>query len=195
MLSLGLVAGAALASGCFAPAIALAPLAVQAAEGVGMGATYLASNAVADTGDPGDDPVDRRERCGELEDAPPNVIELRQTGGNDALQWRELRVDNAGQNPRWVVGDASNRDAGWHPAENLREMSFRPPLSPSFKPGKSTYLVYAPAAPETTIEDDQLTNMTGEFGSGSGTFQWKGHSYQYAMVERLPCFPPPVATK
>jgi hypothetical protein len=189
------VSGAVFVSGCFAPAIALAPLAVQAAEGVGMGATYLASNAAADAGDPGDDPVDRRERCGELEDAPPNVVELRRIGVDDAIQWRALRVDNGEQNPRWVVRDGSQPDAGWHPAENLLKMSFAPSLSPSFKPGKPTYLVYAPAAPETTMEDDQLTNMTGEFGSGSGTFQWKGHPYQYAMAERLPCFPPPGATK
>ncbi|MGH7839049.1 MAG: hypothetical protein ACREQC_14650, partial [Candidatus Binataceae bacterium] len=173
--------------------VVLAPLAIQAAEGMGMGATYLASNAAAPAGQ-GADPAERRERCGELEDAAPSVIELRQMDGGGAIQWRELRVDDSAHVPVWAVGAAPGSDTAWRPAENLLKMNFAPPLTPTFKPGKSTYLVYAPAEPQTSVEDDQLTSLTGEFGAASGTFQWNGRAYQYSMAHQLPCFHAPTAT-
>ena len=53
-------------------------------------------------------------------------------------------------------------------------------------------LAYAPAEPQTSIERDQLVALTADFGAGIGTFKWNGRSYQYTLVNRLPCFPGPV---
>jgi hypothetical protein len=158
-----------------------------------MGGAYLASNATAPPGR-GDDPADRRERCDEFRDAPPNVIELRQHEVSGPIEWRDLHVDYSGHDPAWST-DSAALNGGWRSAEDLLRTSFAPPLLPSFNSKGSLYIGYAPAEPQTSLEDDQLTNMTAEFGAGTGNFRSSGRLYQYSVAGQLPCFPAPATTK
>lgn len=197
MLATGLIAGLASVAGCAAAAAAqFAPLAIQAVEAIGSGATNAASNASASrAAERGDDDVDRQERCDVLEDGAPTVIEFLRAQAGASTEWRELRLDNSNGNPIWVVASAPGSGAQWRSAENLPTMKFVPPLAPTLKPGIPDYLAYAPAEPQTGTEDDQLTSMTAEFGAGTGTFEWNGRVYQYAMADKLPCFPAQDAMK
>jgi hypothetical protein len=190
LLAIALLAGSTVVTGCWMAAIQFAPLAIKAVEAVGSGATNLASNAAAArAGQRGDDEVDRQERCDELEDAAPSVIEFRRAEANASAQWRELRLDHSAGDPTWIAAIVPGSGTEWRPTENLPTMKFVPPLARALKPGIPDYLAYAPAEPLTPLEDDQLSSMTVEFGAGTGTFQWNGRVYQYAVADKLPCFP------
>lgn len=175
-------------------ALELAPLGMQAASAVGNGVMNLATNSASSRKmdrAPGEDEVDYHERCDDLAQQPPAVIELRLAAdGAGAPQWRELRVENTAGDPLWAPAIAPGAASAWRPAENLPTMRFAPPLAP-FKPGASSYLAYAPAEPQTAVEQDQLTGLTIDFGAGTGTFDWQGRLFNYALVGKLPCFPPP----
>lgn len=181
------------ATGCFAPALGLAPLAVQAGEAAGVGA--IDATGYAAEGKPNDagamDSSEAEERCDELQLEVPGTIELR-VAANDPTAWRELQLGGSTDSPRWqaVASDQSDA-AGWRPLLNIRSMRFAPPLQNALKTGKPNYLAYAPAEPMTPVERDQLVALTVDFGAGLGTFEWNGRAYQYTLVNKLPCFPGP----
>jgi hypothetical protein len=192
VVTLGLMAISG--SGCWMAALELAPLGMQAASAVGNGVMNLATNS-ASSGKmdraPGEDEVDYHERCDDLAQQPPAVIELRIVAdGGSASQWRELRLENTAGDPSWAPAIEPGAASAWRPAENLPTMHFAPPLAP-LKSGVSNYLAYAPAEPLTAAEQDQLTGLTIDFGAGVGTFDWRGRIFEYALVGKLPCFPPP----
>jgi len=181
-------------AGCFAPAIGLAPLALQAGEAASVGAIDAAGYAAE--GKSGEDstvgPSEAEERCDELELEVPAAIEL-QVAHNSLTAWRELQLGGSTDAPQWqaIAGDQSDA-AGWRPLVNLHTMRFAPPLQQALRAGKPNYLAYAPAEPRTSVERDQLVALTADFGAGLGTFEWKGRAYQYTLVNRLPCFPGPI---
>ncbi len=153
-----------------------------------MGAASLASKSSSNS-DKGEDNLDRRERCDDLEDAPPSIIELRTPDASQLPQWRELRIDDSTGEPRWGPTDESGDASSWRPAENLLKMNFQPPLNLLLNSRSSSFLIYAPAEPQTAEEANQLDGLVAEFGSGAGTFHWHTRIYQYALVTKLPCFP------
>jgi hypothetical protein len=181
-------------AGCFAPALALAPMALQAGEAIGVGAIEAAGSAVEPKSDSDDmaDSSETEERCEVLELEVPGTIEFR-VADNTASAWRELRLGGSTDAPQWQALASNDSDtAGWRPLANLLTMKFAPPLQQTLRTGKPNYLAYAPAEPRTSIERDQLVALNTDFGGRSGTFQWKGRAYQYTLVNRLPCFPGPV---
>jgi hypothetical protein len=182
------------AGGCFAPALELAPLAIQ---GVGMaGAGALQAVGYKRTDSPDDATMDaneKEERCDDLQLEVPGTIEFRVVDESPAA-WRELQLGGSADAPHWLaVADAQSDANGWRPVANLHNMSFAPPLEHGLRQGKPNYLAYAPAEPQSDIERDQLVALTSDFGAGMGTFQWNGRAYQYTLVNRLPCFPGPTA--
>jgi hypothetical protein len=194
-LTLAAAAAAVLsAAGCLAPAIGLAPLALQASEAAGVGAIDVAGSAA--TGKAGADgaidPDEAEERCDELELEVPGTIEF-QVAHNSPTAWRELQLGGSTDDPQWqaIASDQSDA-AGWRPLVNLHTMRFAPPLQQALRAGKPNYLAYAPAEPQTAVERDQLVALTADFGAGLGTFEWNGRAYQYTLVTRLPCFPGPI---
>jgi hypothetical protein len=180
--------------GCFAPAIALAPLALEASEAAGVGAIDAVGYVVEGKSrlDGTTDAAEEEDRCDELALEVPGAIEFA-VADNSPTAWRELQLGGSTDAPQWqaVAGEQSDA-AGWRPLANLHTMRFAPPLQQTLRGGKPNYLAYAPAEPHTSIERDQLFALTEDFGAGQGTFQWNGRPYQYTLVNRLPCFPGPV---
>jgi hypothetical protein len=181
-------------AGCLAPAIGLAPLALQAGEMAGVGAINVAGSAAEGNSHRNTtmDAAEGEERCDELQLEVPRTIEF-QVADDSPTAWRELQLGGSTDAPQWqaVAGEKSDA-AGWRPLVNLHTMRFAPPLQQALRGGKPNYLAYAPADPRTSIERDQLVALTSDFGAGLGTFQWNGRAYQYTLVNRLPCFPGPV---
>jgi hypothetical protein len=185
------------AAGCFGPALGLAPLALQGAQMAGVGAIEAAGYAAESKSrlDGVTDPAEAEERCDELALEVPETIEFH-VADNSPTAWRVLQVGGSTDAPQWqaVAGDQSDA-AGWRPLANLRTMSFAPPLQQSLRQGKPNYLAYAPVEPRTSVERDQLVALNADFGSELGIFQWNGRTYQYTLVNRLPCFPGPVVVR
>lgn len=177
--------------GCVAPAIGLAPLALQAGEAAGVGAIGATGSVAEGNSRAAVDPSESEERCDELQLQVPGAIELK-VADNSPTAWRELQLGGSTDAPQWqaIANDESDA-AGWRPLVNLRTMRFAPPLQNELRAGKPNYLAYAPAEPRTSVERDQLVALTADFGAGMGTFEWKGRAYQYTLVNRLPCFPGP----
>jgi hypothetical protein len=179
--------------GCLAPAIGLAPLALQASEAAGVGAIDAAGYVAHGNShlDGATDAGEAEDRCDELQLEVPGTIEF-QVAHNSPTAWRELQLGGSTDAPQWqaVAGQRSDA-AGWRPLANLHTMRFAPPLQQTLRVGEPNYLAYAPAEPRTSIEQDQLVALSADFGAGMGTFQWNGRAYQYTLVNRLPCFPGP----
>jgi len=177
--------GAAL-GGCASAVLQAAPLALQTTAALGAETANLVSNHhAAKTGDQGDDDFERSERCDDLGDTPPGIIQLKAPPSGGAPQWRPVVLDEPTGEPRWSVDGAKSGD--WQPAQNLGAMAFSPPLS--LAPNSISYLAYAPADPQTGDETAQLSGFHAEFEAHSGTFQWRERSYSYDVVNTLPCFP------
>lgn len=171
-------------TGCWTPALQLAPMAVQATEVAGMGAAAAVTKSAPQT-DRGEDEGDRRERCEALESTPPALVELRMERKQAQLQWRELELDDSSGEPLWTSARTNDR-AQWFSLQNLNDVNFTPPLE--LAPKSIKYLAYAPAEPRDAQEDSQLDGFQAEF-EPAGTFKWRERVYEYALVPKLPCFP------
>jgi hypothetical protein len=192
VLAIGATVLAAGADGCWMGAAQLAPLGLEVASTVGSG---VIKTAAGSHGDATEDDIDREERCDDLQLEAPGLIELR-TDKIGAPQWRELRLGGSTDEPRWEVATGKDTAAGgWLPAQNLSTMNFAPSLQSSLKPDAENYVAYAPADPKTSTEQDQLVALTVDFGAATGIFRWNGRTYQYSVVRKLPCFPPPIAMR
>lgn len=179
--------------GCWEAALQLAPLGEQVLGAVASGATNLIGSAVVShaakdkSRNPDEDDIDREEKCDNLLEQPPGVIEI---GSNTTgvAQYRDLRLGGSPDQPRWEPYlDKDAGPAGWRPATNISNMKFSPPLSTT----DPAYLAYSAAEPQTASEEDGLNSLNSNFGIGAGTFNWKGRPYEYAVVRKLPCYPPP----
>jgi hypothetical protein len=190
------MAMALVCGGCAAAALSLVPMGVSAVSAVGDGVMNAATNSTGSKDlHPGEDEVDRRERCDNLTDTAPIVIELRRQDSGAQPQWRELQIVEASGEPRWAPSKAADGEGHWQPSVNLLTMDFAPPLALPSGSDVPTYLSYAPSEPASATEQDELTGLTANFGAPVGTFRWNGRMYQYATAAKLPCFPPSVALK
>jgi hypothetical protein len=183
------IAGCAAAS-----AVQLAPMALSATSALGASAMDAVGGHTSSERDDGGPRLDSQERCDELANANFDTIELR-IDDTGPIMWRELQLSGLPASPQWrpIAGEYGSR-AGWRPLGTLNAISFVPPLASSLKRGRPNYLAYAPSEPQTSAEEDQLVALTMDFGAGMGTFQWNGRAYQYTLVNKLPCFPAPVAS-
>lgn len=186
-------------AGCWLPALQFAPLAIGAAQGVGAAVFGMAEGAVVmahqgagqEPGEQGEDEMAREDRCEDLEDDVPGVIELRQSASG-ASEYRELQLEDAHDQPQWAALSGPNSSAGgWHPANHLLQMDFTPPLSNPIPAVGSSYLAYRPAQSDSAIAEDLLVPLSLNFGTTSGTFAADGREYQFALTRTLPCFPAP----
>jgi hypothetical protein len=180
--ALGVPMIAILMSGCWYAALSLAPMGLNAAEGV----TVAAAGTVAPK--KSDEEDTNPEHCDELTHSAPWITELRakREGGFEA---RNLSLTQPADKPQWTV--VSGDEGGWHEGAKLTAVDFTPPLRAGFAPGSVEYLAYAPAQPQTGFERDQLVSLIMNFGPSLGTFHWNGRPYQYGVAATLPCFPPP----
>jgi hypothetical protein len=182
------------ASGCFMAAAELAPIAVQAVEAVGGGAADLVEGTViaahqekADK----DTPPPDSDVCDELSLEVPMLVELR-TDGSGVTRYRELGLGGADLEPIWVaMPNQDSKDSGWKLASNFQKMNFQPPLQNQLTSNSVSYVAYAAADARDATEQDQLNALEIGFGPTMGTFTWNQRSFRYALVHKLPCFPPP----
>jgi hypothetical protein len=156
---------------------------------VGEGAiieAHQGQNGSGDANHKGETEGAHEARCTELQMDAPGVIEVRRgTGG--APQYRQLELSSAVDQPHWtVMVDQGTDTQGWLPAAKLLAADFKPPLGPL--PDGSSYLAYM--AVQSDAPSDAST-LSMNFGSGTGTFDWKGQLYLFSMAHQLPCFPPP----
>ena len=177
-------------AGCAAASILqLAPVGIEAV-GVGASAVTGAADAPHEPGRKDDETdAEYHERCEDLEQTVPTVIEIHTVKDTGVAQWRELRIANRSSSRQWVP-TMPDTPSTWQPMARLYAMQFAPPLEPP-PPGKSTFLAYAPADPLSEVEAAQLASLNTNFGSNSGTFKWSERVYDYGVVKKLPCFPPP----
>jgi hypothetical protein len=200
------IVGVALAiglCGCWLPLISLAPLAISAAEGVGSTVFGVAEGVVVvahqgsgqardqDQDHPGEDEMDREDRCDDLPAEVPGVIELRKSAAG-APEYRELQLGGSLDQPQWIakVDDDTNA-GGWRPAGNFLQMSFTPPLASPIPATSSNYLAYRDMQTESSVAEDRLAPLSLNFGTAVGTFTSNGRTYQYALTHTLPCFSSP----
>ncbi len=158
-----------------------------------LSAVVAAHQGSAKSGDqdhPGEDEMDREDRCEQLQLDVPGVIELHKSAAG-APEYRELQLGGSLGQPQWtpIVGQDTNA-RGWRPAVHFLQMNFTPPLGLLPDAG-SDYLAYRPMQSESSAPDVEFVALTVNFGKTEGTFPWNGRLYQFALAHTLPCFPPP----
>jgi predicted lipoprotein with Yx(FWY)xxD motif len=188
----GTLALAVVASGCWMAAMQMAPLAIQAVETVGGGVTSLAEGGTmaahhADKNMPAAD----SDICDELSLEIPMLIELR-TDATGVTRYRELSLAGADLDPQWAaMPNQDTKNGGWKLASNFTKMNFQPPLQSELTANSIAYVAYAASDARDATEQDQLNALAIGFGPNVGTFTWNERAFRYALVHKLPCFPPP----
>lgn len=186
-----------LLGGCFMAAMELAPVAVEAVETVGYGilrlaaeATMPSSSSSSDQSRNSDAKDQQHQACNSLEMQAPLIIEFR-TDPSGTLHYRELTLEGELGSPQWKVVTDPEADAhGWRPATHFAQMDFQPPINSWLKPGASSYIAYTPQA-EDPEDQDEFNDLVTDYGPRFGTFRWRGNMYDYGVMPKLPCFPPP----
>ena len=146
--------GAMLVTGTYGCLLAALPVAISAAEGVGSVVANGALAAVAshqesekseDLDHPGEDQMDREDRCEQLQLDAPSVIELHQSAAG-APEYRELQLSASVGKAQWVpvVGQDTN-PGGWRPAVHFLQMNFTPPLGSPARCGQRLYCLSSDA--------------------------------------------------
>ena len=106
-------------------------------------------------------------------------------------QERKWRAVETVVEPR-VLAVANQPDSGgWKLAGNLTRMNFKPPLQNALAPRSITYLGYAPAEVRDPAERAQVDALSHTFALDTGSFDWKGRVYRYAVAHQLSCVSPP----
>jgi len=173
-------------------AMELAPVAIGAVETVGYGIIGLAAQATMSSSSSGNkSSKDQREACDSLEMQAPLIIEFR-TEPSGALHYRELTLEGELGSPKWKVITDPEADAhGWRPAIHFEQMDFQPPINSWLRPGASSYIAYTPEAEDDPDDQDEFNDLVTDYGPRFGTFHWRGNVYDYGVMPKLPCFPPP----
>lgn len=186
-------------SGCWYAAIQYAPVALGMAAQLGAGAVHLTAGLVGathgsfapDDTRPGENELDRAERCRRLVVVAPGVIELRQRADGVA-EYRGLETAAISEEMHWKPIIEFDSDAsGWRPAANYLRMNFTPPLTEILAKDEMTFLAYAPAESKSMEERDRLVALINNFGGALGSFDSDGRLYAYSVTRTLPCFPTP----
>jgi hypothetical protein len=186
----GLFAFAVISGGCFMPAMALAPYAVQAVEAAGGGLASLASGGHKSPEERGTPPPDS-DVCDELSLEIPMLVELR-TDATGVTRYRELSLGGEDLDAQWeAMPNQDTKSGGWKLASNFTRMNFEPPLQNQLTANSISYVAYAASDARDATEQDQLNALTIGFGPSLGTFTWNARAFHYALVHKLPCFPPP----
>ena len=172
------------------PAMALAPYAIQAVEAVGGGVANLASGDHKSPLDKGAPPPDS-DVCDELSLEIPMLVELR-TDASGVTRYRELSLGGEDLDAQWeAMPNQDTKTGGWKLASNFTRMNFEPPLQSQLTANSISYVAYAASDARDATEQDQLNALTIGFGPSLGTFTWNARAFRYALVHKLPCFPPP----
>jgi hypothetical protein len=193
-LTCGAVALAVVAGGCWIAAMQLAPVAMQAVEAVGGGVANLATGGAKSASQSSEDknlPPRESDACDELALEIPMLVELR-TDATGTTRYRELSLGGADLDPQWeAMPNQDTHNGGWKLASNFTRMHFDPPVQSAFTANSVSYIAYAASDARDATEQDQLNALTIGFGSSIGTFTWNERTFRYALVHKLPCFPPP----
>jgi hypothetical protein len=189
---------AVVASGCWMAAMQLAPVALQAVEAVGGGVANLAVGGVAAAHQSHQDknmPPPDSEVCDELSQEVPMLVELK-TDTTGTTRYRELSLVGSDMDPEWAaMPNQDTQGGGWKLASNFTKMHFQPSLQGELTANSITYVAYAAADAHDVTEQDQLNALEIGFGPAMGTFTWNERAFRYAVVHKLPCFPPPPEPK
>jgi hypothetical protein len=189
---------AAVASGCWMAAVQLAPVAIQAAESIGSGVANLAVGGIVAAHQSHQDknmPPPDSDVCDELSQEVPMLVELK-TDKTGVTRYRELSLVGSDLDPAWAaMPNQDTKDGGWKLATNFTKMNFQPPLQSELTADSTAFVAYAPADARDVTEQDQLNALEIGFGSAGGTFTWNERPFRYALVHKLPCFPPPPEPK
>jgi hypothetical protein len=189
---------AVVASGCWMAAMQLAPVAIQAVEAVGGGVANLAVGGVAAAHQSHQDknmPPPDSEVCDELSQEVPMLVELK-TDTTGTTRYRELSLVGSDMDPEWAaMPNQDTQGGGWKLASNFTKMHFQPSLQGELTANSITYVAYAAADAHDVTEQDQLNALEIGFGPAMGTFTWNERAFRYAVVHKLPCFPPPPEPK
>ncbi|MGH7948475.1 MAG: hypothetical protein ACREQF_04555 [Candidatus Binataceae bacterium] len=198
-LVLALAAIALGASGCWYAAIQYAPVALSAAAQLGAGAVHLTAGLVGATHGsfasedtrPGENELDRQERCRQLAQISPGVIELHQRADGVA-EYRGLEIASISEEIQWKsILEMDTDGNGWRPAANYLQMNFKPPLTEILSKDEMNFLAYAPAESKSPEERYRLAALINNFGGALGSFNSYGRVYAYSVVHSLPCYPSP----
>jgi hypothetical protein len=189
---------AVVASGCWMAAMQLAPVAIQAVEAVGGGVANLAVGGVAAAHQSHQDknmPPPDSEVCDELSQEVPMLVELK-TDTTGTTRYRELSLVGSDMDPEWAaMPNQDTQGGGWKLASNFTKMHFQPSLQGELTANSIAYVAYAAADAHDVTEQDQLNALEIGFGPAMGTFTWNERAFRYAVVHKLPCFPPPPEPK
>jgi hypothetical protein len=189
---------AVVASGCWMAAMQLAPVAIQAAEAIGGGVANLAVGSVAAAHQSHQDknmPPPDSDVCDELSQEVPMLVELK-TDTTGTTRYRELSLVGSDLDPEWAaMPNQDTQGGGWKLATNFTKMHFQPSLQGELTANSIAYVAYAAADAHDVTEQDQLNALEIGFGPAMGTFTWNERAFRYAVVHKLPCFPPPPEPK
>jgi hypothetical protein len=189
---------AIVASGCWMAAMQLAPVAIQAAEAIGGGVANLAVGGIAAAHQSHQDknmPPPDSDVCDELSQEVPMLVELK-TDTTGTTRYRELSLVGSDLDPEWAaMPNQDTKDGGWKLASNFTRMHFQPSLQSELTANSIAYVAYAAADAHDVTEQDQLNALEIGFGPAMGTFTWNERAFRYAVVHKLPCFPPPPEPK
>jgi hypothetical protein len=189
---------AIVASGCWMAAMQLAPVAIQAAEAIGGGVANLAVGSVAAAHQSHQDknmPPPDSDVCDELSQEVPMLVELK-TDTAGTTRYRELSLVGSDLDPEWAaMPNQDTQGGGWKLATNFTKMHFQPSLQGELTANSIAYVAYAAADAHDVTEQDQLNALEIGFGPAMGTFTWNERAFRYAVVHKLPCFPPPPEPK
>jgi hypothetical protein len=189
---------AIVASGCWMAAMQLAPVAIQAAEAIGGGVANLAVGSVAAAHQSHQDknmPPPDSDVCDELSQEVPMLVELK-TDTTGTTRYRELSLVGSDLDPEWAaMPNQDTQGGGWKLATNFTKMHFQPSLQGELTANSIAYVAYAAADAHDVTEQDQLNALEIGFGPAMGTFTWNERAFRYAVVHKLPCFPPPPEPK
>ena len=198
LLTSGALALAIGTSGCWMAALQLAPVAIQAAEAIGGGVANLAVGGLVAAHQSHQDknmPPPDSEVCDELSQEVPMLVELK-TDKSGTTRYRELSLVGSDLDPEWAaMPNQAAKDGGWKVASNFTKMNFQPSIQGELTADSISFVAYAPADAHDVTEQDQLNALEIGFGAATGTFTWNERSFRYALVHKLPCFPPPPEPK
>lgn len=173
--------------GCFMAAFALAPVAVQLVRAAGSGVASAARSRKS----PGQtDQAQDAETCAMNGQRLPPLIEFK-TDKLGTTLYRPLALNGLQIEPRVLAVANQSDSGGWKLAGNFNRMNFKPPLQNALAPRSITYLGYAPAEVRDPAERAQVDALSHTFALDTGTFDWKGRVYRYAVAHQLSCVSPP----
>ncbi len=160
---------------------------------MGVAAAQMVTISAAEQASGGGEDVkeEQSDRCEDLVKSTPGIEEVRKTkdGRLESRQWRLTERDGK---PVWLaVKTPTAPEDGWEPhSKRIASLKFTPPLSDMLVPGEPEFIAYAPVTATTSAEADQMASMTSSFGAGDGVFVFRGRSYSFVLVKKLPCYKP-----